>query len=363
MTTSSTTGQSSERKRAVSGARSKRAPRATLARAAEMSRRLSRTDDDGEVARLLGVAARRLAPAERAWVLLLRENAGELAEAVRVPDSAAGARMSVGVEALARLTLWAARAGVVLPRADTLHSGLLPGEREAPLVLFAPRGRGGEPSLVLVVAAKEDERIPASSRAALQLCVDAAGHSLERHRLSARIELYRSDAERDFLTGIFNRRLTMRLLEKEIRKAQRTKAPLSLVMIDVDNFKSLNDAYGHLAGDEVLRALAWLFATTGRSTDVVGRFGGEEFLLILPDTPVEHAAIFAERLRQDVERFGRDQLKHLRDHPPTISIGVCAVGSRDTAEGAIARADKALYESKRRGRNCFSLGLPEEERS
>jgi diguanylate cyclase (GGDEF)-like protein len=330
---------------------------------AELSRRLARRDDEAEIAQVLAGAVQKLAPVERTWVLLLRENAGELSEAVRWPDPAAGARMSVGAEALARLELGAARAGVVLQKGDALLDGLAPGERDASLCLFAPRGRGSEPLIVLVVAAKGGERLAVAARAALQICADAAGHALERRRLAARIELYRSDAERDFLTGIFNRRLTMRLLEREIRKSQRTQSPLSLVMIDVDNFKSLNDAYGHLAGDEVLRALAWLFATTGRSTDVVGRFGGEEFLLILPDTPVEHAVIFAERLRQDVERFGREQLKHLRDHLPTISIGVCAVGTADTTESAISRADKALYESKRRGRNCFSLGLPEEDRS
>ena len=363
MTSSSTTGHSSERRRTASSGRTERGPASSLTRAAELSRRLARLDDESEIARALADAARRLAPLQRVWVLLLRENAGELAEVVRAPDPAAGARMSVGVEALARLRLASARAGFPLPHGDPLHDGLLPGGREGALTLFAPRGRAGEPPVLLVASSPGEARLRAPVRAALQLCVDAAGHSLERRRLTARVELYRSDAERDFLTGIFNRRLTMRLLEREIRKSQRTRAPLSLVMIDVDSFKSLNDAYGHLAGDEVLRALAWLFATTGRSADVVGRFGGEEFLLILPDTPVEHAALVAERLRQDVERFGREQLKHLRDHPPTISIGVCAVGPRDTPEGAIARADKALYESKRRGRNCFSLGLPEEERA
>jgi diguanylate cyclase (GGDEF)-like protein len=239
---------------------------------------------------------------------------------------------------------------------------MLPEEKVAALALFAPHGRDGEPALLLAASPLPGQRLRAHDRCALQLCADAAGHALERRRLVARVELYKNDAERDFLTGIYNRRLTMRLLEREIRKSQRTRSPLSLVMIDIDNFRSFNDAHGHLAGDEVLRALARLFVTQGRATDVVGRFGGEEFLIVLPDTAVEQAAIFAERLRQDVQRFGREHLSHLRDDPPTISIGVCAVGPKDTTEAAIARADKALYESKHRGRNCFSLGLPEEDR-
>jgi diguanylate cyclase (GGDEF)-like protein len=320
-------------------------------------------EDEPALAAALAAAARRIAPIERAWVLLLHESSGELAETVRAPDSAGGSRMTVGVEALTHLQLGSARAGAHLRRGHPLVGALLPGEAVGSLALFAPHGRDLEPPLLLAASVAEGRRLRAAERAALQSCVDAAGHALERRRLVARVELYKTDAERDFLTNIFNRRLTMRLLEREIRKSQRTRAPLSLVMIDIDNFRSFNDAHGHLAGDEVLRALARLFVTAGRATDVVGRFGGEEFLVVLPDTPVEHAAIFAERLRQDVERFGREHLRHLRDDPPTISIGVCALGPRDTTDAAIARADKALYESKHRGRNCFSLGLPEEDRA
>ncbi len=360
MASSSTTGPSNAQRTSAAAARRPSARAVSLAQAADLACRLARIDDEAALARTLAAAARRLARIERAWVLYLHESTGELTEAVRVPDSAGGARMTVGVEALARLDLPAAVAGVLLRAGHPLAESLVAGERVGTLGFFVPHGRSEEPTLALVVSPEPGVRLRAADRAALQISADVAGHALDRRRLLARIELYKTDAERDFLTGIFNRRLTMRLLEREIRKSQRTRSPLSLVMIDVDNFRSFNDAHGHLAGDEVLRALARLFVTAGRATDVVGRFGGEEFLIVLPDTPIEHAVIFSERLRQDVERFGREHLRHLRDDPPTISIGVCAVGPSDTTDAAISRADRALYESKRRGRNCFSLELPEE---
>jgi diguanylate cyclase (GGDEF)-like protein len=132
-------------------------------------------------------------------------------------------------------------------------------------------------------------------------------------------------------------------------------------MVDVDNFKAFNDTYGHLAGDDVLRALSRIVSHCARATDVVGRFGGEEFLVVLPDTSVENAVILAERLRQEVERHGHERLRPFSNQLPTVSIGVCAAGPRDDTYAAIARCDRALYESKHRGRNCFSLGLPDEE--
>jgi diguanylate cyclase (GGDEF)-like protein len=198
-------------------------------------------------------------------------------------------------------------------------------------------------------------------RLALQVRVDAVGFALASDGYVQRIDAYREEAERDFLTGIYNRRLAMRLLEKEIRRTRRTRSPLSLLLIDVDNFKAFNDTCGHLAGDDVLRVLARIVTHAARSTDVVGRFGGEEFMVVLPDTPVENAVVLAERLRADVEKFGREHVTQWRGRPPTISIGVCAVSPRDDSEAAIGRCDRALYESKHRGRNCFSIGLSDED--
>jgi diguanylate cyclase (GGDEF)-like protein len=345
-------------------------PRASLARASLLARRLAALTDENAIARALGDAVRRLVPVTRAWVLLLQESSEELHEVVRVPDSAGGARLVLSWSDFAPWQAATARAGVLLHHAPhaALHAlgplGAVRAEMpDATLCAFAPHGAVGPPELLLLLAWPRTERVGVAARSAVQLATDAVGHALERRRLSARVGLYRSDAERDFLTGVFNRRLTLRLLEREIHKSQRSKGPLSLVMVDVDQFKSFNDVYGHLAGDDVLRSLAQLFVASARASDVVGRFGGEEFLVVLPDTGVEDAVLFVERLRQDVERFGRENLTLFRDHALTISIGVCAVGGRDSLDSALARADRALYESKHRGRNCFSLEVPEEVRS
>ncbi len=219
---------------------------------------------------------------------------------------------------------------------------------------LVPRG-SGRGSIALELPAGADGSL--AKRLALQLLVDFAGQVHARLRLAARGERLREEAEHDFLTGIFNRRLAMRLLDRELHQARRRHRPLALVMVDVDNFKTFNDHHGHQAGDDVLRQLARLIAVTARASDIVGRFGGEEFLIALPDTSIEDAALFAERLRQEVERYGKLELARYGDHPPTISIGVCPITPDDTLESAIERADRALYESKSRGRNCFSLGL------
>jgi len=190
----------------------------------------------------------------------------------------------------------------------------------------------------------------------------AVGQEIERRRLVARVDTYRDDAERDYLTNIYNRRFTIQLLEREILRSRRTEMPLALILLDIDNFKAFNDLYGHLAGDVVLREVSRLLRETARTSDVVGRYGGEEFLIVLPETPIENAYVFAERLRNVVEQYGRDKLTQYPDRPPTISIGVGWVRpGKDTAETAIDRVDRALYASKQAGRNRVCLGLTDEE--
>ena len=199
-------------------------------------------------------------------------------------------------------------------------------------------------------------------RARLELVAAVAASHLERHRLEQAVEELREDAERDYLTGIHNRRSTMRQLEREMNRARRTATPLALALLDIDNFKTFNDTYGHLAGDAVLREVARLLSETARESDVVGRYGGEEFLIVLPDAPIEAAYMFAERLRSVVEQYGLEKLHQFPDNPPTISIGVSwVVPERDTPESAIERADKALYGSKRSGRNRVCLEPAEHE--
>lgn len=157
----------------------------------------------------------------------------------------------------------------------------------------------------------------------------------------------------DGLTDLYNHRYSYERLEEEAAKAARYGRPLSLAMLDIDDFKHINDTRGHRVGDQVLAALAKTLRDSLRSVDVVGRYGGEEFVAILPNTSKAGAYSLAERLRKDVERLVVDGLK------VTISIGVAEFPDLDVAEEAqlIEAADAAMYEAKRSGRNRVCIAV------
>ena len=160
-------------------------------------------------------------------------------------------------------------------------------------------------------------------------------------------------ASTDGLTNIYNRRYLENSLEHEVNRRNRYPDALSLVMLDIDRFKNFNDDYGHAGGDTALQVLSRVMTSSARNIDVIGRYGGEEFLIILPKTPPENALIFAERLQRSIEttpiNIG-NQLTRL-----TASIGVAGVETEHpkiTAEQLKAAADSALYVAKAEGRNC-----------
>jgi diguanylate cyclase (GGDEF)-like protein len=169
-------------------------------------------------------------------------------------------------------------------------------------------------------------------------------------------------ATRDSLTELCNRRHFVDMADKEISRAVRRQQPLSLCVLDVDRFKSINDDHGHLVGDEVLRQMAGLLRQNARDDDLVGRMGGEEFALLLPECSLEQAAAFAERLREVVAtaHFTVDD----RSLQITVSIGVAALlPGRDTHHGLMAAADAALYRAKIEGRNrvCVDSGVSHDQ--
>ena len=174
----------------------------------------------------------------------------------------------------------------------------------------------------------------------------------ETRSLKHRVSMLEDMAFVDALTGLFNRRYFDRSISVEISRANRDHTPLSLLVCDIDRFKAINDGHGHPAGDRVLRCLAGVLADMGRKTDIITRFGGEEFCFVLPNTKPEWARLVAERVRTTVEATPI-AIEHGK-LDVTISIGIGTYRAGDTVAQLLQRADEALYRAKRLGRNCVS---------
>ena len=176
-----------------------------------------------------------------------------------------------------------------------------------------------------------------------------AGRSL----VKANAELERANEEiralsrTDPLTQLANRHWLSEVMPREIARSLRSERPLSLMLTDIDHFKRVNDEFGHPAGDATLRAVAAVLKSKARSTDLVVRYGGEEMLILLPDTDLTGGCRLSERIRQALERKPVAEI----GRPITMSFGVSQLRNGDELESLVERADKALYRAKQSGRN------------
>jgi diguanylate cyclase (GGDEF)-like protein len=173
---------------------------------------------------------------------------------------------------------------------------------------------------------------------------------LQDELIAAR-EIFQAKANRDSLTGLLNHEEILGVLEQELVRTERAGKCVSVIMADLDHFKMVNDTYGHMAGDEVLRSAARRMQLLTRAYDSVGRYGGEEFLIILPECGKERAVAFAERLRADMSSEKMDTSEGLI--PVTVSLGVAESSKerRLNAYALVKAADEALYLAKGNGRN------------
>ncbi len=191
---------------------------------------------------------------------------------------------------------------------------------------------------------------PLVSHAAMGLLMEVEAARQSLHQL----------AIRDGLTNLYNRRFFMARLQTEVSRAQREGTPLSMVMVDVDHFKAINDQRGHAAGDDVLERLASVLIVGLRPYDMSARYGGEEFVAMLPGATLAEAEATAERLRLSIEQlripgFGNAGMPNV-----TASLGVSCLGpAPDDAASLLRRADQGMYAAKARGRNqCVSVATP-----
>jgi diguanylate cyclase (GGDEF)-like protein len=212
-----------------------------------------------------------------------------------------------------------------------------------PLISF------GQPLGVLVLGSTApgafDSRDTQPLEAAADICATAIqnAHYVERVKQLAYL---------DGLTGIFNRRFFELRINEEIDRARRFGTGMAVIMVDIDQFKRLNDEFGHLLGDEVLRQVSSIFHQQLRKIDVVCRFGGEEFAILLSQTNPQHAQGVAEKLRRTVEAWQFPGVPR----PVTISAGTATYPEHGlTRDGLVKAADAALYAAKQAGRNCTML--------
>jgi diguanylate cyclase (GGDEF)-like protein len=263
-----------------------------------------------------------------------------------------------GTFALGADDCWALRLGRahVSERGDALRCGHLPPDATRSHLCVPVSGQGRTVGLLHFdgLEHREDAALLHDTLLAWGTTI-AENLGLALSNLELREKL-RVQAMRDALTGLYNRRYLEEALARELRRSARSQRPLSLLIVDIDHFKQVNDRHGHDVGDEVLCAVAHLLESTARAEDVVCRLGGEEFVVISPEADVGGGAVLAERLRGAVRALEGAALPAALTQPVTVSIGVASAPQHAADAAALLKAaDAALYDAKRAGRDRVGL--------
>jgi diguanylate cyclase (GGDEF)-like protein len=227
-------------------------------------------------------------------------------------------------------------------REDDISSGVWheagPDEEEGAFVAQAFELSGEQLIVVRTLGEEYQEKVRILQQARVNL--------LERRRLKVDLREYMQKSRRDGLTGLFNRATFDELLQENINVSERNGSSFSLILVDIDNFKNVNDTYGHVEGDSVLSDMGIILHSVLRQDDAACRYGGEEFAILVQHAKPNHVAQMAEKIRSHVESHQFNKLSGV-----TVSIGCCTYQQDETAKIFINRADLALYEAKRSGKN------------
>lgn len=325
---------------------------ALLDNALEISTLLAGALEAEEVYNRLTELVARLFRAGRVAVILTEPGSGEGRVCAAIDHDERITDLRIDLERYPEIqTALERRAPVVITRPDE-HPDMagvrsrLPGDVRRSSILVVPIFVDEEARGVLLVRlARAGHAFSDHEIKFVRIMADAAGHALMRADHFAELA---EAARRDSLTGLYNMRIFHRRLADEIERCDRTGGRLSLVMVDADYLKRVNDTHGHLAGDRVIREMARILLDAVRSVDTVARYGGEEFALLLPETGGERALVVAERVRGRIERQRHDGVTG----PVTVSTGIATYPDDATMPTElIHKADMALYASKNRGRN------------
>jgi diguanylate cyclase (GGDEF)-like protein len=221
--------------------------------------------------------------------------------------------------------------------------------------LVVPMRLGPQITGALVVQSRTANRYDAFDLEALELLASTCAIALRNAQLFGEVECL---AIADALTGVFNRRHFLDMAQSELARTNRNPAPLSMLMIDIDQFKRINDTYGHAVGDRALQSMVQCCRATLRTIDILGRYGGEEFAVLLSDADEREAMTVAERLREHIAEVPIPLGD--RDVYISVSIGVAVRGQHSSLslQNVLDHADKALYQAKSAGRNCVRLWAP-----
>ncbi|MBI9050706.1 MAG: GGDEF domain-containing protein [Anaerolineaceae bacterium] len=215
-------------------------------------------------------------------------------------------------------------------------------------MIFVPMIRDQQVTGLLSVQAKNSNQFTTYHQTVLELIAPYAASALENASLFSKIETL---AITDELSGVYNRHHFNRTLKHEFERNQRYHRSLSLIIMDIDNFKEINDQYGHICGDAVINQYGTLFKANVRKSDIIARFGGDEFVVIMPETTAEQAKIVAEKFKSLSNDYQFEfQGKEIQI---TVSIGLAEVDQTSDLkpEDLIHKADFAMYQAKKRGRN------------